>query len=134
MCYDSVFAVTARSVRIYALDHANKKFGAYILSGQYEVLDFENYKEMKFALYHHTNLTVEFVLYYKEKDGTSLVHRIKATAADNGKNGWYEHSVDLSGIPEGEIEKAEFSFTRGDGRLSYIFLDDIVLVPKNKIS
>ena len=73
---------------------------------------------MKFALYHHRNLSVEFVLHYKEKDGTSLVHRIKATAAEDGTNGWYDHSVDLSEISEGEIEKAEFSFTRGEGRLS----------------
>lgn len=130
VCYDSDFAVTARSVRIYALDHSNKKFGAYIRAGQYEVLDFENYKEMKFSLYHHRNLTVELVLCYKEKDGTSLTHKIKATAAENGKNGWFEHSFDLSGIPTGEIEKAEFSFTRGENRLSYIFFDDIVLVPK----
>ena len=130
VCYDSDFAVTARSLRVYAIDHSDKKFGAYIRAGQYEPLDFENYKELKFALYHHRNLEVKFILYYKEKDGTSLVHSINATAAENGKNGWFEHSVDLSGIPVGEIEKAEFSFTRGADRLSYVFLDDIVLVPK----
>ena len=131
LCYDSDFALTSRSLRVYALDHSDKKFGAYILASQYDTLDFENYKELKFSLYHHCNLTVELVLYYKEKDGTSLVHKVKATAAENGKNGWYEHSVDLSCIPEGAIEKAEFSFTRGENRLSYVFVDDMVIVPKN---
>lgn len=130
VCYDSDFAVTARSLRVYSLDHSIKKFGAYILASQYATLDFENYREMKFALYHHRNLEVNLVLYYKENEGTSFVHKIKATAAENGKNGWFEHSVDLSDIPAGEIEKAEFSFTRGENRLSYVFLDDIVLVPK----
>ena len=130
VCYDSDFAVTSRSVRIYALDHGEKNFGAYILASQYAPLDFENYKEMKFSLYHHRNLTVELVLSYKEKDGTSLIHRLKATAEENGVNGWFGHSFDLSEIPEGKIEKAEFSFTRGEDRLSYVFLDDIVLVPK----
>ena len=129
VCYDSDFSVTARSLRVYALDHSNKRFGAYIRAGQYEVLDFENYKEMKFSLYHHRNLTVELILYYKEENGTRLTHKIKAAAAENGKNGWFEHSFDLSSIPTGEIEKSEFFFTRGEGRLSYIFLDNIILVP-----
>ena len=70
------------------------------------------------------------MLYYKESEGTSQIHKVKAQAAENGVNGWYEHSVDLSAIPEGVIEKAEFSFVCGDGRLPYVFLDDIVLVPK----
>ena len=130
VCYDSDFAVTARSLRVYALDHNDKKFGAYILASQYATLDFENYKELNFALYHHSNLTVEFVLYYKEKDGTRLTHRIKATAEENGVNGWYRHHFDFSEIPAGKIEKAEFSFTRGESRLSYVFVDDMVLVPK----
>ena len=130
VCYDSNFAVTARSLRVYALDMSSKKFGSYILASQYSPLDFENYSAMKFALYHHNDLKVELVLYYKESEGTSQIHKVKAQAAENGVNGWYEYSVDLSAIPEGVIEKAEFSFTCGDSRLPYVFLDDIVLVPK----
>ena len=130
VCYDNDFAITARSLRVYALDHANEKFGAYILASQYATLDFENYSAMKFSLYHHRSLRVELVLHYKEKERTRLVHRVAVTPSENGKNGWYEHTADLSGIPIGEIEKAEFLFTRGEDRLSYVFLDDIVLVPK----
>ena len=85
---------------------------------------------MKFLLFHQANLSVELVLHYKEKEGTKLVHKIKATHAESGHLGWFENSIDLSGIPEGEIEKAEFLFTRGESRLSYVFVDDIVLVPK----
>lgn len=130
VCFDSDFALDSRALRVYALDHSQKSFGTYILASRYATLDFENYKEMKFSLFHRADLTVEFVLYYKEKEGTRLVHKIKATCAENGHLGWFEHSLDLSGIPEGEIEKAEFLFTRGENRLSYVFINDIVLVPK----
>ena len=130
VCYDSDFALSSRCLRVYALDHNCKKFGTYIKASQYATLDFENYKEMKFSLFHHNNLTVELVLHYKENNGTSIVHRIKATHAETGRLGWYDHSFDLSEIPEGEIKKAEFSFTRGENRLSYVFINDIVLVPK----
>lgn len=37
---------------------------------------------------------------------------------------------DIDIIPVGEIEKAEFSFTLGEDRPSYVFPDDIVLVSK----
>jgi hypothetical protein len=130
VCYDSDFAVTARSLRVYALDHNDRRFGAYILASQYATLDLENYSALKFSLYHHRNLTVELVLTYAEKDGTRLIHTCRAAAAEEGRNGWYEHTVDLVSIPEGTIEKAEFRFTRGDGRLSYVFMDDLILVPK----
>ena len=130
VCYDSDFAVTARSLRVYALDHNDRRFGAYILASQYATLDLENYSALKFSLYHHHNLTVELVLTYAEKDGTRLTHTCRAAAAEEGRNGWYEHTVDLVSIPEGTIEKAEFRFTRGDGRLSYVFMDDLILVPK----
>ena len=86
--------------------------------------------QLKFSLFHHLNLDVQLVLHYKEKEGMRVTRKIKATHAENGNIGWYEHSVDLSDIPAGVIEKAEFVFTRGENRLSYIFLDNIVLVPK----
>jgi hypothetical protein len=65
-----------------------------------------------------------------EKDGVSSVCRIEATKGENGRLGWLEHSFDLSGIPDGTIEKAEILFTRGDNRLSYVFIDKLILVPK----
>ena len=130
VCYDSDFALDGRCLRVYALDQSQKTFGTFIRASQYATLDLQNYSALKLLIFHHNELKVKLALHYKEKDGVSSVCRIEATKGENGRLGWLEHSFDLSGIPDGTIEKAEILFTRGDNRLSYVFIDKLILVPK----
>ena len=131
VCYDSDFSLSSRCLRIYALDHSSKEFGAYILASQYATLDLQNYSALKFMLFHHASLDVKLALHYEEANGTCITHTITASRAESGRLGWLEHSFDLSAIPEGRIKKAELIFIRGENRLSYVFIDDLILVPKN---
>ena len=130
VCYDSDFTLTGRSVRIYAKSNSDLTFGVYLLARQYTSLDFENYEAMKLQIYNARKITAKLILYYKEDNGSKVIHTVTAEKTSDMKSGWTEHSFDFSSIPVGIIEKAEFSFTLAEKQLSFVNIDDIVLVPK----
>ena len=128
VCYDKVYSLSGRSVRISGDSNV---FGAYLKAEQYTTLDLENYDALKVSIYNYEQNDARLVLYYKEVNGQKITYTVCSEAEQKLSYGWAVHSFDLTNIPVGVIERAEFSFTHTAGKVPFVNLDNFVLVPKN---
>ena len=128
VCYDSIYSLSGRSVKISGDGNV---FGAYLKAEQYTTLDFENYNALKMSVYNSDQSEARLVLHYKEINGKKITYSVKSEVEEKLSYGWAVHKFDLSAIPVGTVEKAEFSFTHTAGRVPFVNVDNIVLVPKN---
>ena len=126
-CYDSVYSLSGRSLRVSGDGNA---FGVYLKAEQYITLDLENYDAIKMSVYNSDQSEARLILYYKEIGGKRITMSIKSEVEKKLSYGWAVHSFDLTEIPVGTIEKAELSFTHTAGRVPFVNVDNIVLVPK----
>ncbi len=124
VCFDSDFSLSGRSIRVGG---SADSFGTYIVSNPYNPLDFQNYIALQACFLNTVGLTVSLVLSFSDK-GEDLVIPGQMTQALAG--GWGRYVFDFSSVPEGRIEKAEFSFTLRDNPLRYVNIDSLTLVPR----
>ena len=127
-CYDSVYSLSGRSLRVSG---DGNTFGVYLKAEQYITLDLENYDAIKMSVYNSDQSEARLILYYKEVGGKRITMSIKSEVEKKLSYGWAVHNFDLTEIPVGTIEKAELSFTHTAGRVPFVNVDNITLVPKN---
>ncbi len=125
LVYDTDFSRSGRSLRVHG---KTNKFGVYVPSRRFHLLDLENYAELRAWLLNTAALTVSLVLYFDNGKEYTLA----AKQLQKKRGGWGEYAFDLGDIPEGKIGKMQFAFEIGEENpvSRYVNMDSIALVPK----
>ena len=124
LCTDPAFTRTGVSLRICS-DEA--VFGAFVKSYPYNRLDLQNYAALRLHLYNTPALTAELELRYAEGDSVVLPIEKTETLGD----GWDAYAVYFDALPEGEITRMTFRFTRSaESKPYFVNMEALVLVPK----
>ena len=128
VCYDKVYTLSGRSLKI---EGRGKEFGAYVLPNPGASLDLENYTSLSMDVYNSAQNDVKLVLYYKEENGMAVTYSVNGEVTAAKAYGWQRRTFDLTSIPKGVIEKMELSFKHTAGKVPFVNIDNIDIVPKN---
>ncbi len=136
VCADRAFTLADGSIRIalaeteYSTSVRNDSFGAYVESHPYNRLDLQNYKALTFRVLNHGAATISLVLTYREKDGVILTKKLPAVKTGDLAAFWAGFTVNLEGIPDGEIAKMAFQVETKDTWYHFVNIEDFVLMPR----
>lgn len=125
--YDRAFSVSGRAVCVRG---EGSEYGVYIVSSQYSTLDFENYDALKAQIYNYAQNDVKLTLYYKEENGARLAYSVNGVFDGEDMPGWGKCTFELTQIPKGHIEKAEFAFKSKANKVPFALIDCMIMVPK----
>lgn len=125
LTFDSDFSRSGRSLRLRG---ESNRFGVYVLSRKFHLLDMQNYSELRAWFLNTRGLSATLTFSYV--DGSK--HTVSAKHMSSERSGWGEFSFDLSHICDGDISKMQFDFEiSAENPLNmYVNIDCITLVPK----
>ena len=121
VCTDPAFTRTGLSLRVCSEENV---FGAYVKSHPYNL---QNYAALRLHLYNTPELTAELELRYAEGDPVVLPIEKTETLGD----GWDAYAVYFDALPEGEITRMTFRFTKSEEHRPYfVNMEGLTLVPR----
>ena len=125
LVFDSDFSRSGRSLRLHG---EGERFGAYVLSRKFHLLDMHNYSELRAWFLNTRGLSATLTFSYS--DGRS--YTVAAKHLKDERSGWGEYSFDLTGLVGTDISKMQFDFeiSRENPLNMYVNIDCITLVPK----
>ncbi len=133
---DRAFTLADGSVRIayaeteFSPSVRSASFGAVVESHPYNRLDLQKYKSLTFRMLNHGAAALSLLLTYREQDGVVLTKKLSAEKTCDLAAHWAGFTVNLDGIPEGEIAKMEFHVETRDTWYHFVNLEDFVLWPR----
>ena len=125
LTFDGDFSRSGRSLRLHG---EGNRFGAYVLSRKFHLLDMQNYSQLRVWFLNTFGLTATLTFSYD--DGRKLT--VSAEPLGKERSGWGEFSFDLTSLDEGNISRMQFDFEISDENPlnMYVNIDSITLVPK----
>ncbi len=127
ICYDSIYSLSGRSLKIMG---EGKRFGTYILSKLGATIDLENYKALKLSVYNAAQMSCKLIIHYKEENNKKITYSVCGVSEGKLNYGWERISYELEGIPNGEIEKAEFVFEQKTPNVPFVHIDCPEIIAK----
>ncbi len=123
VCCDTAFKCQSNgSIRVCSEDD-EKTFGCYVKSYPYGKLDLQKFKGLRVNLYNTGSMTADLVL--TTADGDTVVPLKKL---EHIGYGWDRYEAEFGTLPEAEITRMTFRFTRDTDRYHFVNMERIRLV------
>ncbi len=129
VCQDDAFADTL-SGYLHSVRIAGQKnpIGAYVTSTDYHKINLSYYRAMELDLYHRADINGALWIDYTENGTAKQSVKRQMTAVEGAEYTFKRYTVDLSELPEGEIETLRFVFECSDTRdLPFVNIVKLVL-------
>ena len=123
VCCDTAFKCQSNgSIRVCSEDD-EKTFGCYVKSYPYGKLDLQKYKGLRVNLYNTGSMTAELVLTTADGDTVLPFKKLEHIGY-----GWDRYEAEFGTLPEAEITRMTFRFTRDTDRYHFVNMERIRLV------